>query len=537
MTDDDDEALGGIDLSAWEVPPVAATLGEAVVTRMREPVGAAALEGVERGTRRRWWLAGGALALGAALAGVVWATSGDATARDGSGTLATAKPSHLELGASAVELDANTELRWTREGDHLVATQPRGTATWKVGEHDRLVIDAGATVASVEATGASLRVEVQMNLSEVRSVGASAVTAAAVAMVTVMVYEGHVNVTSAGETVRIAAGDTVEVLAGKPPIERIAVAGDPADIRRLRAELDASKQRILELDHQLEALGAGRPGVTVPATACDFDALRAAGDDHMNAGEHAAALASYEAALGCKRDPIVLVKTFVAACNARAATKARLYFPQLPADRQPALSQACLRFGIDPKSAPVAAGGDPELDRARITAGISKAKDQVRACGDGTAGVIKAKVTVGVDGTVTAVTATPAGAVATCVEQRLKAATFGRTSHGGSFSYPFVFERGTQATTPAQPPAPCDFAQLVREGDDQVTRGGHAAALNAYEHALQCRMDNQVLSKAFVAACNSRNVVKAKQLFPRLPPQRQQMLSQACLRFGIDPHP
>jgi TonB family protein len=75
--------------------------------------------------------------------------------------------------------------------------------------------------ASVEASGASLRVEVQMQIahSDARVVAASAVTAAAVALVTIVVYQGHVKVASGGQTVNVAAGGRVEVKPGASPRE------------------------------------------------------------------------------------------------------------------------------------------------------------------------------------------------------------------------------------------------------------------------------------------------------------------------------
>jgi len=46
-----------------------------------------------------------------------------------------------------------------------------------------------------------------------------------------------------------------------------------------------------------------------------------------------------------------------------------------------------------------------------------------------------------------------------------------------------------------------------------------------------------VLSKAFLAACNAKDVTEAKAIFAKLPADRQSYYSQACLRNGIDPHP
>jgi hypothetical protein len=81
--------------------------------------------------------------------------------------------------------------------------------------------------------------------------------------------------------------------------------------------------------------------------ACDADAKR--GDDNAGAGQWAAALASYEKAMKCKVDDRLISKAYLASCNSRNASKAKLYFGKLPADKRNNLRQVCLRNGIDLK--------------------------------------------------------------------------------------------------------------------------------------------------------------------------------------------
>jgi hypothetical protein len=102
-------------------------------------------------------------------------------------------------------------------GNALDVEQRAGASTWHVAADRQLRIATGATGASVEATGASLRVEVQMNKADSRVIGASALTAAVAAMTTVVVYEGHVKVTSAGQSLVVPAGSTIDVRSGQPP--------------------------------------------------------------------------------------------------------------------------------------------------------------------------------------------------------------------------------------------------------------------------------------------------------------------------------
>jgi pSer/pThr/pTyr-binding forkhead associated (FHA) protein len=84
---------------------------------------------------------------------------------------------------------------------------------------------------------------------------------------------------------------------------------------------------------------------------------------------------------------------------------------------------------------------------------------------------------------------------------------------------------------------PCDADAEKARGDSNVAQGNHAAALSAFEASLKCKSDMYVLQLAYMAACNSRNVSKAKGLFSSLPAAKQNSLTQICLRQGIDPRP
>ena len=221
----DDNPLAGIDLGAWQPPPVRGGMADAVLQRMREPAAVTAHELGDR-PRRRWvgWAVGGALVAAAGLAAGLVAIgpaprSGAPGPAGDHGDVVAERASHLEIGATSAELDAGAALNWRREGARVRVAQLQGAATWRVGGADTLVIDAGAMGASVEASGASLRVEVRMQIngSDTRVVVASAATAAVVALVSVIVYQGHVKVTSAGQRVNVGAGSAVELKPGEPP--------------------------------------------------------------------------------------------------------------------------------------------------------------------------------------------------------------------------------------------------------------------------------------------------------------------------------
>ncbi|HLL25644.1 MAG TPA: hypothetical protein VK427_26085, partial [Kofleriaceae bacterium] len=110
----------------------------------------------------------------------------------------------VTLGATRVDVAAGTRITWRREGDRIRAAQT-GSATWRVGVDDTLTIDA--MLASIEATHANVRVEVEMNSEDKRAIAISA----AVAMVTVVVYEGTVDVIESHRSTRVAPGATYRI--------------------------------------------------------------------------------------------------------------------------------------------------------------------------------------------------------------------------------------------------------------------------------------------------------------------------------------
>jgi PEGA domain len=383
--DHDDNALAGIDLDAWAPPPppAAGALADAVVAQMRESAGAparspagapargakaAGATSAARGAgaaRRRWPIVASvaAVTVAVAAAGVlVLSRFGSPPApASGSGELRASRASHLELGPSSAELDPGAEVRWWREGRRIAAAQPRGAALWRVAAEDTLVIDAGATVASVEASGASLRVEAKMNLSDARMFGASAVTAAAVALVTVIVYQGHVRVTSGGQTVLVEPGSTFEVRPRDLAEDAPTVGAASPEFEQMKRELRELQERVLEAEQALAARETQAPGDSAPAAApatttpppappapgaCDADELAERGRDAFAAGQQVAALRFFELAYACRPDQLVAQKAFIVACNLPSLPKARVFWKRLsPVSRQRVL-MICVRNGI-----------------------------------------------------------------------------------------------------------------------------------------------------------------------------------------------
>jgi len=122
---------------------------------------------------------------------------------------------------------------------------------------------------------------------------------------------------------------------------------------------------------------------------CDADELKDKGMENINVGQHAAALAQFEASLRCKNDPYVLSLTFMAACNAQNAGKARQYWKQLSSTQQSKFRVICIRNHIDPAVDDNAA---PDKSAAKpVAKTVAKATPSVAAPANCDANALKEK--------------------------------------------------------------------------------------------------------------------------------------------------
>jgi hypothetical protein len=288
---DDDDALAGIDLAAWQPPEPSPGTADAVIARLCEPAAVPAsvpvLDPFDRTSRRAWWIGGLTLGAAAAIALTAWGLT--RTPPSSHDEVVATHPRHLELDGSDADLDAGAQVRWDRQRHLIRAHQARGTVRWTIADDDTLVIDSGGgspSAVTIAASGASLRVEVQMNLSDMRLLGATTLTAAAVSVVTVVVYAGHVKATSGGQTVTVAPGATVELRPTKPPLlqpplqapkEPISVGAAPVDVKLLEDQLRAADEKIATLTEALAVRTVA--GVTVSPAA--LDAYRIRGDKNI----------------------------------------------------------------------------------------------------------------------------------------------------------------------------------------------------------------------------------------------------------------
>jgi len=383
---DDDDALAGVDLAAWQPPMPPAGTADAVIARMREPTAAAAsmpaMDLHDRPSRRAWWISGLALVAAAIVALAAWGVTH--APHNGHGEVIAVHARHLDLDGSIADLDAGAQVQWERDRHRIIAHQTRGTVRWTIAGDDTLVIDSGGpgSAATVEASGASLRMEVQMNLSDMRLLGASTLTAAAVAVVTVVVYAGHVQATSSGQTVNVTPGATIELRPQKPPqepappappvqpAEPIAVGATAANVRELEDKLRAADEKIAALTEELAARTADplpkqpparrpvsptvRPTVSPdrpPVFACDHqidvdDALHQAANQYAN-GFAAAALALVQKALACKQDARMYRVAATYACAAHDVPTAKAMFAKVPPQFQAGIEQKCQQEGFN----------------------------------------------------------------------------------------------------------------------------------------------------------------------------------------------
>lgn len=381
-------------LGAWQAPP-ASDLADAVIARLRDngPARVVPVEPLAE-RRRRWqWFVVGVAVAAAAVVVALWAhhdRSVDLVERDAQpdrGTVAADRPMRSRLsGPTVVTVEAQARIDWLRSGNHVVASQRAGTATWTTSDDDRLAIDAG-TLAAIEARRATLRVDVDMSHERVA----------------VVVFEGAVEVSSPSGRLTAAAGSTIEVIRGQPPrhtvrrcdadqleetgrdaLERsdfgaasrsfmAALECRPKDQRLIRmAFLTACKATDHGLAQKLwrdlsppsrnlkaVCISKGMPADWFPEdhavdrhaadTQCDYDHLRAVAAAHYSSGNFAAAFVGYRAVLKCKPGDSYATKlAFATACKSNNAQAARQLWPGARAAGGVTLKALCLATGMEP---------------------------------------------------------------------------------------------------------------------------------------------------------------------------------------------
>jgi hypothetical protein len=155
--------------------------------------------------------------------------------------------------------------------------------------------------------------EVSMNSMDVRVIGASALTAAAVSVVVVLV--------SGGLGRRDCPAPAPVVINHVAPA--VAVADEAPVYDDVEEELEAEP-------------------VIDDVEGC-AESAKERGMSHINMGQHAAALAQFEASLRCQADPYVVQLAFMESCASSNSVKAKLYYKQLTPAQQTKFAQICIR--------------------------------------------------------------------------------------------------------------------------------------------------------------------------------------------------
>jgi len=533
-----------LDFEAWEAPPPPDGLADAVVARMGGTAVGLAMPDAQGDVprRRRWVIAASAAAVLVA-AGGIWAiVRHREPAPAQNGAVIADRAQHLELGGASVDLDRGAEIHWHRTGDGLDVDQRAGTAVWRVSGDERIVI--GATVASIEAAGASLRVEVPMipiSKTDARVVGASALTAAAVAMVTVVVYEGRVKVSSSGQTVVVQPGTTYTVRTPEPaPVVGVAAPRVPVDqptIVVLGLEGwngDAVPHDLVEALRARAKLGTG-PFVLAAASEKELVDEKLL---HDCANEAPACMAAIGSDLGAtavmygsiasqRAGYVVTIKLLDVAQKQVVRTITEL----IPSGESQGAALGGWANRIyekfigdailydDAVSATVTGSPNP----ATIERMLAPHEGELAACLGKDVPGASVIFTLDADGHVSTDAVdgdTPDGATAKCILDVLDTLSFPKSGSGGKYAH-YVH------------PVSCDVDALVAEGNSRMGTGDHVGALAKYEEAIACKPEERLYDLAFMAACNSANATKAAQHWSKMHSGAQTRLLQICIRNGI----
>lgn len=541
------DELDDFDLSAWDAPPPPLGLADAVIDRMGAGRNVAAPVEEHVAPRSSWIIGGVAVAVLAFALGV-WSLirSTDRVAPI-AGRIVADRARALSLDTVRADLDVGADVRWRRQRGVLSVEQRAGRIAWRVDAGEKLVIDAGAA-ASVEATGANLRVEVQMNAMDTKVIGASALTAAAVAVITVVVYEGHVHVTRPGQpAVVVAPGSTYHF----EPSQEAPVVGVTVDARK--------KVAILGLEHVVSGSSGdeSRAVAQVLSTALrnvagregPFQLIRGVEKELVDekvmmncANEAPTCMAAIGVHLGA--DMLVFgsleadrysyrVSLELLDVRARIIESTRVWALPLAEAEAAGLDTWARQIYLSLVGAqhPVGVKRTPEsLDNAAFANEMTRIKPDLLACGvsENTGGDVSLRVQLYPDGSVGFAEAfdVPSEGLRWCIEDVVRRTMFPQTLKGGSFTYSIPLPEGSQ-------PSGCDAEALKDRAKEKMLRGKHAAALVELEASLECKDSVFVRELAAMEACSSNNAPKAKLHFKRLPAVRQANVAQLCARRNV----
>ncbi len=516
-----DDELREFDLSAWEAPPPPVDLADSVIARARG--GAPALEVAEparMASRGRQRLIGGLAVVALAVAAMLLIWLGPSreppqiaktVAADGSSSGNDARK--LVLPGAVATLDPGAAITWHRSGDDLVVSQRAGNATWQVDGSHRLRLDTGAAGASVEATGASLRVEVPMNLMDKRVLAGSAVSAAVVAFATVTVYEGHVKTTTPTRTVIVKPGVEVALTDDVPTVVLKSSDGVTTSVAGFGdspgSYVEVLTNALAPNTHDLEdcATRFHAPPKALFDVAIDHGGV--------------AAITPKDGADAELGSCIANVITGVAQRNH--------------------IHDVVVQFGWDASSQWSVSGPVDPVQAPRTVACDAKAlADQGRqklATNDNVGGLKALAESLDCMDDASLYPTAYMAACASGDEKEAKRYFNLFTSTRQTQLLPICLRNGIdpRATAVKESAPACDAKALADKARQELGINAHAQALADFEKSLGCKDDPGVYPSAYMAACGAENSARAKHWFSKLPAARQASLRQICMRGGIDP--
>jgi hypothetical protein len=351
MRDDDDDVLANIDLSAWTPPAPPSSLVDDVIARVTAPPPV-----VHASRAKRWWIAGAVAAAVAAVAAfALWGVERAPVPTTAIGEHPAARPDYdAEVARLTAELErvqreidrhqiggpspaverAKEELERKQRAlrplvdkiDHLKGKSPQAAACDEVT--CVLTNDEPACCAKYRKPSPPIADSLDRNAID-KAVDAikPQVMACGGSFAGMMKLGGMV--APSGEL-------TVSHVTGPDGTDK------PADVAA------CIHGAALNLTFPKTRKGGSftYPFVFEAKPACDAAFLVEKGNALANAGFWDKALARFEDALACAPSDATTKRAFAAACNAKLAAKAKLYYGKLAASARTQLAPLCARNGI-----------------------------------------------------------------------------------------------------------------------------------------------------------------------------------------------
>jgi hypothetical protein len=576
------DELDDLDLSAWTAPPPPAGLADAVIasaTRTNE-----AIAMTTRRRTRRTAIVGGVVATALAASVALWLELRPTTELPTTDVVLGAdSPRTIEFGGVKGRLDRGTAVHVRRTGNN-VRIEQSGGATWTVAPQDHLVIGAGQS-ASIEATGASLRVEATMNLADKRLIGMTVLTSAAIAALTATVYEGFIKAKSDDKpVVMLYPGSEVSI--GSLKSLEIEVGNLKERIRAPKAGEPTSHADLAIAAGESVSIHVPNGPVTVEVQArCGMVVMYLGGSDARSGepipdgtgttytfgpGAH-----SYTSTCpgGRAETGTITVDTLDGHGPIDGRTNARVFSPNESVF--PMGMDSLHMFGDVRNDAVVSVGnrilplGPPDDGSTLPTfkvdipwkgvpeAGVVRVSDDTgihfyvlrprmihcdapTAIRDGIALEAAGKHKQAVGQFVVAQACEGSehtaelGFVAACNDGNVKASKlFWRAIDAKQHDRLVQVCLRNHITAEMLNGTSCNSGDELTSGKELEAAGDHAMALRHFEAAYQCNPERAALAMMYMAACNSGNVPKARTYWRRMTPGDQSQYEDMCVRNHI----